>query len=383
MTSPLVTSIDVVQLARTLADEFRITAAELDRTASFPTANYARMREAGYLRAPVPVELGGLGCGMFTIARAQQQLARGCASTALAVNMHLFQVGFAADTWCKSHAPGVEALLRRVASEGVVLASTTAEAIVAGDWTPSTTAQRVQSGYRVSGHKYFVSQAPGMNLVRVAATDVDTGELLVLLIPADTPGVSVVDTWDTTGMRATASHDLVLNDVAVPDAAVTLRAPPGAPMRQPDIAGVVTWAEVLMASVYLGVAEESRAEALRSIGRGINSSARNPALTDVLLGELEATFTTALAVRDHIVSLLDADRCDVQRALAQSILCRQVVSSHAVATVDKAAEIAGGRSYFRKSPLERLSRDVRAARFHPPAAPTSFQMVGERLRCPL
>src|SRR5215813_8782830 len=63
MTSPLVTSIDVVQLARTLADEFRITAAELDRTASFPTANYARMREAGYLRAPVPVELGGLGCG--------------------------------------------------------------------------------------------------------------------------------------------------------------------------------------------------------------------------------------------------------------------------------------------------------------------------------
>jgi hypothetical protein len=177
-----------------------------------------------------------------------------------------------------------------------VLASTTAEAIVAGDWTPSTTAQRVQGGYRVSGHKYFVSQAPGMDLVRVAAADVDTGELLVLLIPAETPGVSVVDTWDTTGMRATTSHDLVLNDVAVSDAAVTLRAPPGAPMRQP--ASVVTWAEVLMASVYLGVAEEARAEALRSIGRGINSSARNPALTDVLLGELEATFTTALAVRE-------------------------------------------------------------------------------------
>ena len=79
ITSPLATGIDIVDLARTLADEFRPTAAELDRSGSFPTANYARMREAGYLRAPVPVELGGLGAGMLTMARSQQQLARAVA----------------------------------------------------------------------------------------------------------------------------------------------------------------------------------------------------------------------------------------------------------------------------------------------------------------
>src|SRR2546429_687437 len=133
ITSPLATGIDIVDLARTLADEFRPTAAELDRSGSFPTANYARMREAGYLRAPV------------------------------------------------------------------------------------TVAQPVAGGYRLTGHKYFVSQAPAADLLRVLATDAVTGELLLMLVPTDSPGFAVVDTWDTTGMRATASHDVVLNEVFLPE----------------------------------------------------------------------------------------------------------------------------------------------------------------------
>src|SRR5262249_25495608 len=104
-------SSDLLALAVRLADEFRATAAELDESGAFPFANYQRMREAGYLRAGVPVELGGLGAGLLDIARAQQALARGDASTALAVNMHQFQVGFAADTWRSTQAVAVGNLL--------------------------------------------------------------------------------------------------------------------------------------------------------------------------------------------------------------------------------------------------------------------------------
>src|ERR1700694_52379 len=143
-TSNSLSSPDMVRVARALADEFRPGAAELDRTASFPTANYERLRETGYLHAPVPLELGGLGCSLSTTARAQQQLARGCASTALAVNMHLFQVGAAADAWRSSRALSVEALLGAVAREGIVLGSSAAEAIVAGEWSSSTVAHRVR-----------------------------------------------------------------------------------------------------------------------------------------------------------------------------------------------------------------------------------------------
>jgi alkylation response protein AidB-like acyl-CoA dehydrogenase len=70
----------------------------------------------------------------------------------------------------------------------------------------------------------------------------------------------------------------------------------------------------------------------------------------------------------------------MQAALPRAILCKEIVTARAIEVVDKAVEIAGGRAYFRKAPLERLARDVRAGRFHPPASPVSFQMAGERVR---
>ncbi len=219
-----------------------------------------------------------------------------------------------------------------------------------------------------------------MDVVRVNALDSETGEILVCSVPARAEGVRVVETWDTAGMRGTASHDLILENVFVPEAAVGARLPASGPMQHPALAGTVVWFLTLTASVYLGIAEEARAEGLRAVGSGINSTYRAAPLTDLLIGQMEAAYATARAVRDQIVGQLDADRADAQAALAQAILCKEIVTTQAVSVVDRAVELAGGRAYFRKSPLERLVRDVGAARFHPPAAPTSFQMVGERVR---
>jgi len=370
--------VDVIELASKLADEFRSTAAEYDKTGEFPMANYSRMREAGYLRAAVPEELGGLGAGLAQMARAQQALARGCASTALAVNMHQFQVGAAADGW-RNGGP-TEALLRRVAEQGPILASTGAEAIVAGEWSPSTTAERQNGEWVLNGRKFFCSQAPGMDLVRVNARDTESGDFLVFSVPRAAEGVSVVETWDTTGMRATASHDLLMEDVRLPEAAMGGNLGKVEPMRAGPLANVGRWFLTLVSGVYLGIAAEARAEALKAIGTGVNSSHRNEVLTDVLVGEMEAAFLTARSVHETVARELDAFPGDMQPAVAKAILCKEIVTAKAVAVVDKAVEIAGGRAYFRKSPLERLARDVRAGRFHPPASPVSFQMAGERVR---
>lgn len=77
---------------------------------------------------------------------------------------------------------------------------------------------------------------------------------------------------------------------------------------------------------------------------------------------------------------LGAGLARAQQALALAILCKEAVTGHAGAVVEKAMQIAGGRSYFKRSPLERLGRDMRVARYHSLAAPVSFQMVGERLQ---
>lgn len=369
---------EAVKVAEQLAEEFRCTAAEYDRTGEFPSANYARMKETGYLRAPVPVELGGLGAGLADMARAQQALARGCGSTALAVNMHLFQVGTTVDAW-RNKMP-VEPLLKRIVDEGIVIASNGAESIVAGDWTTATTAEKRNGEYIVNGRKFFCSQAPGMDILRFFARDTETGELLVVGAGANALGLKVVETWDTTGMRATASHDIVIDDLHVPETAIGARLPAGAPTRTPAIANIGRWFLMLASSVYLGIAEEARAEAYKAIGGGINSANRDEVLTNMLIGQMEAEFLTARSIRDQAAMELDTPPSDPQAGLALAILCKETVTSHAIATVEKAVEIAGGRAYFRKSPLERLARDVRAARFPPPASPVSFQMAGERMR---
>ena len=247
---------------------------------------------------------------------------------------------------------------------------------------PSTTAARKNGNgtYVINGRKFFCSQAPGADVFRFLARDMDTGETLVFGAPRSTPGISIAETWDTTGMRATASHDLVLENVELPDTAVGARLPEGAPAKTALFANIARWFVPLMSGVYVGIAEEAREEAYKAIGTGINSSNRHDVLTDVLIGEMETAFYTASAVLDHGATELNTPPKDPAEGFAKVILMKEAVVDNAIKTVEKAVEIAGGRSYFRKSPLERLARDVRAARFHPPSAPISYQMAGERMR---
>jgi alkylation response protein AidB-like acyl-CoA dehydrogenase len=367
---------DPISIARDLAQEFQERAAEYDRTGEFPAENYDRMRATGYLRAPVPEELGGLGATLPEMARAQQELARGCASTALAVNMHLFQVGAARDGFVKTGAN--EAPLRRVADEGIVLGSAGAEAIVAGEWTTPTTAEKKNGNYVLNGRKYFVSQAPGMDVLRVNAMDLETGELIVVAVPTKLEGVRVDATWDTTGMRATASHEVVLEDVTVPESAVGARLPGKEPLRTPQYAAIMRWFYPLMSSVYLGVAEEARHHALQSLQKARNSNFRDGVLTDAMIGEMEIAYSTAAGVRNQLTARLE--NAEVEEVVSISLTLKEIVVEHAIETVEKAVAIAGGSAYFRKSPLERLARDVRAGRFHPPSAPVSHQIIGSRVR---
>jgi alkylation response protein AidB-like acyl-CoA dehydrogenase len=371
---------DAIAIAERLADEFRTRAAAYDRTGEFPAENYGRMRDEGYLRAIVPQELGGLGAGIAEMSRAQQALARGCASTALAVNMHHFQIGTMADGYRGGGPTGP--FLERVAKEGVVVASNGAESIVAGEWQTTTTAERRNGSYVINGRKFFCSQAPGMDVLRFLARDTESGETLLVGVPRSTPGFKVIETWDTTGMRATASHDIVFEDMEIPETAVGARFPADQkePLRLPVLANIARWFLPLASSVYLGIAEEAREEAYRAIGTGINSANRHQVLTDMLVGEMEAALLTARCVRDQVADELDAPPADPGQAMTRAMLCKEVVVRQSVAVVEKAVELAGGRSFFKRSPLERLARDVRAGQFHPPSAPISFQIAGSRAR---
>ena len=97
----------------------------------------------------------------------------------------------------------------------------------------------------------------------------------------------------------------------------------------------------------------------------------------MLLGEMEAAFLTASAVRDTVAGELAQPSRDADWVVARAALCKEVVTTAARTVVERAISVAGGKSFFRGNTLERLARDVQAARFHPPAAPVSYQ-IGAR-----
>ena len=81
------------ELARRLAEDFAARAAQHDRDATDPVENYAALRDAGFYGLNVPLALGGSGVGLLGWSLAAEELAQGCASTALSFNMHLSVVG--------------------------------------------------------------------------------------------------------------------------------------------------------------------------------------------------------------------------------------------------------------------------------------------------
>ncbi len=230
---------------------FAARAAAHDAADTFVSENYAELKSIGAFSAGIPAELGGGGASYADIAEMLRSLARYCGSTALALSMHTHLV--AALVWRWQRDPqAVEGFLRRIAKEQLVLVSTGAS-----DWLNGTgVAERVEGGWRVTGRKIFGSGVPMGDYLMTGAVydDPDAGPTVLhfpLLVKAD--GVRVLDTWHVMGMRATGSHDVLIEAAFVPESAVGARRPQGQWHILLHVATLVAFP--LVYSVYLGIAE--------------------------------------------------------------------------------------------------------------------------------
>src|SRR5438445_3478117 len=203
---------------------------------------------------PVPVELGGGGADLESVCRAQSVLAGGCASTALAANMHLFGIGTAAEAFADGEAEA-RILLELAASRLVIGGSFTDAATGLNVRTSATPARRVEGGYVVSGRKSFCSLAPVLDLFYGTAQVVDNGPLLVFGLPRETKGLRFEDTWDTMSMRGTGSWDVIFDDVFVP--APMAREATFTDWQRPN-ERMFAWFSFTVASVYLGIARAAQ-----------------------------------------------------------------------------------------------------------------------------
>jgi acyl-CoA dehydrogenase len=321
----------------------------------FVADNYVELRKRRVFSAGIPAELGGGGASYRELCEMLRTLAHVCPSTALALAMHTHILASTVWRWRHAGAP-VEPLLRRVAAEELVLVTSGGSDFLAG----SGVAEKVEGGYQVTARKVFGSGSPAGHLFMTMAIYQDPQDgptVLHFAVPLNAPGVRIADNWRALGMRGTGSNDILLDKVFVPDAAIGARRPPG--RWGPVFFVIYTIAFPLIYSVYLGVAEAAREIALREAARR-----REDPVMQALVGEMDNELAVArLAVR-HMIDVADTDRIGPDET-NQVLIGRTLSGRATVRTVEKAMEVAGGPGFYRALGLERLFRDVQAARYHP------------------
>jgi alkylation response protein AidB-like acyl-CoA dehydrogenase len=366
-----------------MLDGFRARAAGLDRANAYFAEDLAELRSVGYLAAAVPAHLGGWGLSLSEFAASQRRLARYAPATALALSMHSYWIGIATEL----ERAGDTSLrwILEAAVDGDVFAAGHAEA---GNDIPvllsTCAAERVPGGYRLTGRKQFGSNGPSWRWLGAHAIDANAPggpQIVHAFVERHSPGVTVVETWDTLGMRATQSHDTVLDGVFVPDARIG-RVVPAGDGSDPFLVAMAMWPLSLIGAVYLGIADRalelavSGARRKTSIAIERGAYAYNP-MVQHQIAEMYLDLDAASATLERFVDdwVAGADHGDAWVPKVYSMKWRSVETAKHV--VDIALDVAGGAGMFYGNELERLYRDVRCGGFHPGNDALTHELVGK------
>jgi alkylation response protein AidB-like acyl-CoA dehydrogenase len=353
-----------------------------DRENRFFTEDFEELVRSGFLKIAVPTDLGGSGLGLDEVSKLLRQLAYVAPATAVAVNMHVYWTGVAADL-LRSGDDSCRWILEK-AADGEVFAAIHGEP---GNDLPllmsSSRADRTEGGWLINGHKIFGSLSPVWTYAGFHAMDTSdpTAPRIVHgFLPRGTVGLQIIDTWDTLGMRATQSQDTVLHDAFVPDALVPLVCPAGFAGAGMFQVSVFAWALLGFSSVYLGAAK-------RAFDLTIE---RMPQRTSVALSrsmahhpEVQHNVADMRMDYDAAEALLERTTSDWATGVAHGdwpvrlVGTRHTVINNAYQIVDRAMDLSGGSAAFKKSRLEQIYRDVRMGRFHPGNTMLAHELIGK------
>jgi|TARA_B100000315_G_scaffold64872_1_gene58927 alkylation response protein AidB-like acyl-CoA dehydrogenase len=379
----------LLERARTHAADFAERADEHDRNNSFPHENYEAMKESGYAHMTLPEEYGGEGVNLIELCACQEQLAQGCAGTTIGINMHIFGLGsrlvdMRNDT-PERQAQG-EMMMRMLAESKGILCGSFSETSSPGAYMmPSTVAHKVDGGWLINGTKSYFSNVPAADmigaLVRVEVSDDEPPGVTMVMVPKDNPGVICMgeESWDVIGVRASGSWDVQFKDAFIPDEMM----PPVQPANSvfANMSSFGSWFNITISAVYLGVAQA----AIDWVKRYLNerkpateerSLAHMPGLQYQLAEMVAITESSRALIRSSAEDWM-AKPWDVQEAMAKGGLCKYVATNNHTKVVELAMDIAGGPSIFRREGLERLYRDARAGKAHPPADMMALESIAK------
>lgn len=357
-------------LSDELWERIRSRAAAVDAENRFPDEDLAELTDAGYLAILVPKALGGAGLGLAEASILQQRLATAAPATALAINMHLVWTGVA-KVFSDRGISGLE-FVQEGAAAGEVFAFGISEAgndlVLFGS---DTVAEPQPDGsYAFTGTKIFTSLGPVWTQLGLHGLDITSsdGPQMVYAFVPRTDAVTTRDDWDTVGMRGTQSRTTELHGAVAPADRVVRRVAPG-PNPDPIVFGIFSVFEVLLASVYTGIARRALDLAVLTAKKRTSKKTGLAYADDPdirwRIAEMALAYDGLLPQISSLATDVDqrADHGALWFAKLSGLKHRAVVAAKQI--VDEAMLVAGGSSYFTRNELSRLYRDVLAGMFHP------------------
>jgi indole-3-acetate monooxygenase len=369
-TTPSVESLD--RAAETLSALARGLAPEIEANRRLPDELLAGLRASGLFRAGAPATAGAPEAPPAVTLRCAETVARGDASAG----------------WCVSIAATSSLLAGWLPPAGVSEIFGDPEKVAAGVYAPRGSARRVDGGYRVSGRWAFCSGIMHSDhLFGGCMVEEEGGSPTIRFVGMPTGELEIVDTWHTSGLRGTGSHDAVADDVFVPDhRSLSLLDPPfsGAALYRFPI---FTFFALSIAAAALGNArgaiDELRELAAGKVAQGSGRTLAQRAATWTVVAQAEASLRAARAFYYQAVDEAWAVAQSVNPVTVEQRTGMRLAATHAVRTTADVAremyDLAGGSSIYDGSPLQRRFRDAHTATAHFQVNPATWELTGRLL----
>lgn len=367
MNKPFVSFPELLARAAALADQFALTAGYHDETGKFPFANFDDLYQAGLLALTTSRDHGGFGFGLQEASTVVSEIARGDPSTALVLAMH-----YSNHHAIRHSGKWPEHLVTRVAlanRDGVALINAAQVEPRIGSPShgalPETIARRDGNRWLISGHKIYTTGIPILTwAVVLAVTDEAQPRLASFLVPVDAPGFSIKETWNATGMRATASHDIILDNVPVPLDDIIDPQPASEGLKRDET--IQAWYFALIASVYHGVARAAGEWSIDFAARYAPGSLGTPIATLPRVQDSLGDIEIRLTANERLLRSL-ADDVDAGRPIGtHAAIIKHLVVDNAIAITSAGLDLGGNPGLSRSNAIERHHRNALCARAHAP-----------------
>ncbi|WP_404358017.1 acyl-CoA/acyl-ACP dehydrogenase [Cytobacillus firmus] len=371
----LKTAEERIRFMEELSKNFLSRAAKNDEEGLFPFENMKELKESGYTSLTVPTRYGGKEISLSEFLHLQEKIAEGDGSTALSIGWHM---GIIKSLGEKNN--WEEAVFKKLCEDvkkGALMNNCATEPQTGSPTRggkPVTSARKEGDSWIINGRKSFTTMAPVLDYFNVSATIEESGEIGNFLIPENSAGLEIEETWDSIAMRGTGSHDLLLKDVRVKEEALV-------ELFQPGKKGAAGWL-LHIPACYLGIAQAAQDYAI-TFAKDYSPNSIKGSIIDLpnvqqKIGEMEFELMRARHFLYSVANKWDEANDDTRNGMQPELgAVKLAVTNAAITVVDLAMRVAGARSLSVKNPLQRYYRDVRAGLHNPPMDDMTIQALAK------